>query len=259
MDNAEEVIIEYQKQIADIYKSRSLGCLSGIDLKFEVNGRQILVWYFKAVRRGIIANKSFDFQKSFDDLLFCSDEILHFTALLFLYQPYMNNPLKEGYQLGEKMVYPNRQNLASKRYAMYANSLSEKVYNYWDRIGDLLAAYFPDKIDPKQIYFGKTVDNIPNEFHGSANYKWLKEFKETEYKKINDKRKQIVHYITLDTQFKHTHLEYSDNKSMLEDLIKERDNLPEFFKGQIQFTLTGFEKTIALIEEISEVNLKEIE
>ena len=145
------------------------------------------------------------------------------------------------------------------RYSMFANIVSEKLYNYWDRIGDLLATYFPDLIKPEQVYFAKTIDIIPTEYHDNDNFKWLKEFKESQYKDLNQKRKQYVHYTTEDTEFKHNHLWKSRDKEHMETIIKDREELADFYKRHIDLTLDGFEQTLLLIEKITEKTLADVE
>ena len=61
---------------------------------------------------------------------------------------------------------------------------------------------------------------------------------------MNEKRKDVVHYLTHDTDFRHKHLESTSDKENMEKLVNERDGLPDFFKAQIKFTLDGFEKAI---------------
>lgn len=256
MDPREQTIYDFQARIVEIYKEQSIKSISGINLEFIVNGREISPWYFSTIQKGKETHTNFDFNKWFDDIVFCSDEILHFTALLYLYGPYMNNPLKEGYSLNGRVVYPNHQNMPAKRFSMYANSLTEKVYNFWDRIGDIIATFFPNEIKSKNVYFASTIDSIPSEFHDSANYKWLKAFKENDFKEMNQKRIQIVHYTALDTQFKYTHLDYSDDEGMLIKLINERNSLPDYFNKHIQTSLDGFERTILFIEEVTKIKLQ---
>jgi hypothetical protein len=257
-DTRHKAIWDFQQAVIDIYKEKELKSLAGPNREFDVNGRQIIQWYFNIVRKGRLKFKDFNFHECFDDLIFCSDEVLYFTGLLYLYAPYMNNPINDGYWFVDRMMYPNFQNLEAKRFSMISNSVSEKVYNYWDRIGDLIATYFPDLIDPKRVFFPTAIDIIPTKYHSSDNYKWLKEFRDGEYKRINEKRKEVVHYLTHDTDFRHRHLESTSNKEEMEKLIKERDGLPDFFKGQIKYTLDGFEKTILLIEEITTEDLKDV-
>lgn len=247
-----ELVSAIQKEIVKIYKENSLTNLSGLNDDYKLNDKQILVWHSEVTRKCWVKNKAhFDYQKNLDDILFCSDEILHFTAHLYLYRPYINNPLKDGFKFSGGMLYPNYQNLAAKRYSMYSDVVSQSLYNYWDRIGDLIASFFPDEIKTNQIYFGTALANVPSEFQDSSNLIWLKKFNEGSYKELNQMRKEVVHYTTSDTAFKHAHLETSGNREKMEKLQHERESLPDFYKAHIDLTLKGFELTLLLLEEIS--------
>lgn len=249
----------FQDVIVEIYREHGLRSISGLDNSYVLNERQVLQWYYKVIRKAQIKFKDVNFHEVFDDLVFCSDEIMHFTAQLFLYLPYLNSPIRDAYELEGQIIYPNQQNLAAKRFGMFTNSVFEKLYNYWDRIGDLIAIYFPEKFAGKKVYFGTVIGAIQDEFKASDNYRWLKEFKENEYNGLNEKRIKVVHYINNDTTFKYKHLALLGDREALERLIAERDELPEYFKKQIDFILTGFEKTVQLLEEITEKRLQDIE
>ncbi|HYF68766.1 MAG TPA: Cthe_2314 family HEPN domain-containing protein [Ohtaekwangia sp.] len=250
----------FQKEIVTIYKEKKLRSISGLDMDFVIGDRQVLAWFFTAVRKGQNKFKKVNFHEVFDDIVFCSDEILYHTALLYLYGPYLNNPVNDGHFFHDRMIYPNHQNLPAKRFAMHSNTAFEKVYNFWDRIGDLIAIYLPEAFPPgRNVYFGTSIDAIPEKYHSSESYKWLKAFKEDEYKTMNSKRIGVVHYLTNDTVFRHKHLEASSNKEVLEGLIAERDALPDFFTKQIDFALEGFVRTVQLLEEITAEELKDIE
>ena len=248
-----------QEAVASIYKEKKLRSIAGINMEFMIGDRQVLAWFFTIVRKGQVKFNKVNFHEVFDDLAFSSDEILYQTALLFLYAPHMNNPIKDGHFFHNRIVYPNHQNLPAKRFGMHSNSAFEKVYNFWDRIGDLIAIYFPEAFPPKRnIYFGTAIDAIPEKYHGSENYKWLKDFKEINYKEMNAKRNGVVHYLTNDTVFKYKHIKASSNKQVLEELIAERDALPSYFEKQIDFSLEGFIRTVQLLEEITAEDLKDV-
>ena len=258
-DSKQKIVWDYQKAIIEVYKEQDLKSLAGLNQEFVVNGQQMLTRFYQVTRKGRIKFKEVDFPKLFDDIVFCSDEILYFTAHLYLYTPYINNPLQEGYWVNDTMIFPDEQNLEAKRLSMFINTLSEKIYNYWDRMGDLIATYFPNKIDSKKVYFSTAIDIIPEVYHKSSNYDWLRNFKENEYKVLNEKRKDVVHYIGYDTNFRHKHISSATNEQELAALIEERNSLPNFYKSHIETTLNGFEKTLSLIEEITEKELKGIE
>lgn len=55
---------------------------------------------------------------------------------------------------------------------------------YWDRIGDTLSFYFPNKMKPNSIYLGKVIESIPAKYRRSSNYGWLNDFKNNQYNKL---------------------------------------------------------------------------
>ena len=116
----------------------------------------------------------------------------------------------------------------------------------------MIASFFPDKLKTDKVYFSTAIKYIPIEFQESPNYGWLKDFKDTHYKKLNELRKQVVHYTTTDTDYRHKHLQIKDRIAM-EVLHSERENLPEYYKEQIQLSLVGFEKTMQLLEEFNTI------
>lgn len=247
-----ELIWEYQRRIVEIYKNEDLTCLSGFDNTYQLNGKNILVWHSDVTRKCAVKyGGHFDYFQNFDDLVFCSQELMYFTAHLFLYRPFLNDPLKDGHLFYGKMIYPNNQNMEAVRYSMYADVVSERAYNYWDRIGDLIASFFPGSLEQHKIFFPTAIQAIPTEFHNSANYQWLKDFKEGEYIRLNEQRKEIVHYTTTATKFKQQHLEKVSDKTGMEKLLADRMNIADFYKEHINLTLLGFEKTLSFMEEIS--------
>jgi hypothetical protein len=249
----DELIWEYHKLHQKIYADYGLTSLSGLNNEFKLNGRELLVWHGEATRKcSVKYNGQFYHMKNFDDLLFCSEELLYFTASLYLYRPYINNPLKEAFPFSGGMIYPNFQNHYAKRYSMFANVASQSVYNFWDRVGDMIAAFFPDKIDPSRVFFATAMDTIPIQFHTSENYCWLDNFRKTDYKELNERRKQVVHYTTTETDYKYQHLEKgSSNREAMEKIQAEREALPDFYKKHIDLTLHGMARTLSLLEEIT--------
>ncbi|CAN5510292.1 hypothetical protein BH10BAC2_BH10BAC2_37310 [soil metagenome] len=67
---------------------------------------------------------------------------------------------------------------------------------------------------------------------------------------MNSIRKQIVHYSTTDTEYRQKHLQVKSREEM-EKLQSERENLPEYYKRQIQLSLEGFDKTMQLLEDFN--------
>lgn len=255
----EELIWEYQKLHQNIYREYELKNLSGLNLEFILEGRELLVWHSEVTRKcSIKYNGTFNHMKNLDDILFCSDELLYFTASLYLHRPFINNPLKESFYFSGMTIFPNYQNHYATRYSMFANIAFQVVYNFWDRIGDLIASYFPDAIDPKKIFFSTAMDLIPADFHSDENYQWLNNFRRNQYRELNEMRKKVVHYTTINTEYKHQHIENgTTNRVQMERIQAEREALPDFFKNQIDLSITGFARTLSILEKISLALFKE--
>jgi hypothetical protein len=234
----QKLISDFQRQIEEIYTSENLNSLSSID---KLDGKYLLFWYHDVTRNnGFKLNQSLTYVELYNDLLLCSDEMIYFTAHLFLYRPFINNPLKN-----------RNPNLEGKRYNMFADIVGQKTYNYWDRIGDLIASFFPGKIKATSIYFHNSLDCVSNELKNSENFRWLQNFRDAEYKVLNEKRKKIVHYQTTNTDYTTKYAISGEDTDALKNYHLERENLPEYYQRHIHLSVVGFEKTLKFLEEVN--------
>jgi hypothetical protein len=249
--DSNQLIWNYQEAIVRTYREQELTCLGGLDNSFLLNGRNILAWHLDVVQKAAQRNSQFQYNKNMDDIYFCSDELLFFTANLYLYRPYINSPLRDAIPIGDGAIYPNYQNLEGKRYNMFADITCQVAYNYWDRIGDLIASFFPGRIKSEKVFFSTAIDSVPEQFQGNEHFSWLKGFQEKGYRELNKKRRQVVHYATLDTDFKFRHLKSPQDKQAIESLQAARDALADFYKCHISLTLSGYEKTLMFLEDLS--------
>lgn len=247
-----------QATIIDIYNENDLECLRGLRNRYEFFGKQILVWYSDATRKVSINNTKFDRNGIMDDLLFISDEIIYFTAHLYLYAPYLNDPIKESYPFAGRRIYPNYENFAAKRFYMYADVVLQKIFNYWDRIGHIIAAFYPKEFKKKNIHFTSSIDVIEPQIQLSESYKWLKKFRENDFRTLNRKRKNVVHKSTTSSTAKYDHLKITSNKKAIELWMNERNDFPNYCKNQIEKTLIGFKHVLELAEILSNVKLGHI-
>jgi len=283
------IIDAIQEAIVEIYKSEQIQVLSGMDAKFILpNEKQVLAWNSEVISgvykyqraKNIELNpNNFQFQKNLDNLLFNSDEVAYFTANTFLYKDKISNPLDDEQRYYDEKegkwitYYPHFPNLASKRYSMYVAAAFEKIYNYWDRIGDLLwATYFQNDLKEFAVDFNRVIDNISNkypEYSQLESFQWLLNFKQNDYKNLNEVRKNIVHYSSIDIEFKWKHLGQFVNadgihqnvlseKDEILKIITERKEYYNILKKEIDNTIEGFIKVHELIEEITKIKLAEI-
>ncbi len=252
------VIDSFQKTIIDIYRENSLNSLKGLSGDFKINDKQILVWYFEVTSRfPCEGSASESFMKIFEDLIWISEEILYFTANVFLYRPYINDPLKDEIILPNGSIFPDYQNNEAKRFYMFADVVFEKLYNFWDRIGDLIEMCFPGLLKKYEVNFSKVIDIVPEDFRTIDEYTWLYGFKESSYNELNSRRREIVHYKSTYTKDKYHHISISSDRIEVEKWIDRRNHLADLFKQHNQLCIDGFYNAVKFIEVVSEWEKKD--
>lgn len=253
-----EVLQKYQEEILKIYNENGLNSLKGIDLNYELDGKNLLVLYFDAVRKLRVSNQNFDADANLDDLLFISDEILFFTANVYLHRPFVNDPIQDSFQTNEEMLFPNFQNLAAMRYHMFIDVVYQNLFNYWDRIGNLIAAFFPEKFKSKNVHFSSAIDSCGSEYTHLSSFMWLKDYRENGFRKLNETRRNVVHRKSTDTFSKYAHLDVTHDEEGIKNWINQRNDLPEYFKGEIQNSFLGLANALFFVEELTKDKLSHI-
>lgn len=254
MNYRKENIDKFNSVIIDIYKEHNLNCLRGLDGKCKIDGKNIYSLHRKATHYFAEKNKDFNFNKNIDDLILISDEIMYFVANVILYEPFMNDPSRDRIITdGGHVLFRNFQNLYSKRFDLFTDVCIEKIYNYWDRVGDLIAACIETGLKERNVYFTAVIDKIPHKFKSNENFKWLESFRSNEFKNLNEKRINIVHYSSTGTDFRYAHFKSTTNEEEIIKLMEERRNLPNFFKEAIDDTIKGFQNTLDFLIYAQEI------
>lgn len=182
------------------------------------------------------------------DIKNIQSDLIYSTGILYTLKPFINNPTKETKIFMGKERATYFQNMYDSLYSMYASVCFEKLYNFWDRIGDKIATEFPsDFPNPRTIMFANVIEKIRNSTTDS-NIKWLADFKDIDFKDFNKKRRIIVHYAQLETKYKELIL---NNRSDMDEIKKiwiEKSSLPDFFKKHIELTNEGIIKTYGFVK-----------
>ncbi len=253
MPTKKEAIKSYYQAIQDVYDEKGLRCIRGLNNENEIDGKNVLMWHHEAIFPFQQKNKDFNFLKNEFDIKLVSDEILYFTASTYLYLPYINEPIQDRYKMpGGGYIYPNDQNIFAKRYDMYIDVAFEKIYNFWDRIGDLIAACLAPDLDERKVYFSTAIDNVPEVLKEDENYKWLLAYRNNQYKSLNEKRRNVVHYYSTGTNFQHEHIFSATDLEKLKKIIAERKGISDFLKNNIEETIEGYTKTLELLKSAQE-------
>ena len=185
-----------------------------------------------------------------NDIKVIQSDLIYTTGILFSLRPYINNPLQESKVFMGKQRITYFQNMYDSLYSMYASFCFEKLYNFWDRIGDKIATEFTGEFpNPRAIMFGNVIEKIRNIRPNDNNIKWLTQFKDTEFKDFNEKRKIIVHYAQLETKFKEAIFDNMDDMTVIENIWNEKSTLPEFFKKHIEYSNEGIMNTYEFVKK----------
>jgi hypothetical protein len=175
----------------------------------------------------------------FDDLVFISNDLVHFTSLLFLLKPFINDATKEA------GTY--HQNWYDARYLSYANILLSAVYNFWDRIGDLLHCFFATGLADDRVYIGRVLQNFPAGHKDSANFQRMNDIYTNHVRSIVSERNADAHnQSTATSNFYGVILARGDRQR---EQMGLKLRLPDLFREQIGMAYEGFELALRLIEE----------
>ncbi len=175
----------------------------------------------------------------YDDLFNISNDLVHFTSLLFLLRPFINDATKEA------GTY--HQSWYDSIYLSYASILYSAVYNFLDRIGDLLHCFFATWLPDEGIYIGRVLNNFPAAHKDSANFQHLNQIFTDHVRPIVIERNEDAHNkSTTTSHFYRVILARGDKQR---EQMELKLHLPVQFKEQIGLAYQGFELALRLIAE----------
>lgn len=246
---------EIEKEIRTISERENLYCLADFEkVKFDNENALGFLSHMKKTRERLNASGNFDLI-THDLVNSVSSDIRFALANAYLYFPHTNN------FLNEIQTYPDGQRiptyfmkLEDKRFFFYVNTSFEKLYIFWDRVGDILALAFNLNLNENRVYFSTVMEEFGDTLLPSENSSWLKSFHDNEYRDIlNCLRIKIVHYRQKDTYFFTEWLKlassHSANPEKLAELQREKERLLPLLKEQLSLANIGFEKMVRLIAE----------
>lgn len=246
---------EFNDKVREKWDRYDLIGFDNLNLKIDNKG---LSSFFTDITRGQFRqNPDVDFFNDFnvfDDITRCTQDIRYMIGQLTLYRPYITNHLQEKDEWQGKTLFRYFPNFYDSRYFMTAELAIQLLYNYWDKIGDLLDCFFKvipiGKDGKKRIYFGTVVGKVFKLWHHSDNCQWLNDFKKKEFNELLDKRNEIVHYKAISSKIAEGHLSNLHNEKEIQKLQAEKEALIDYFFMHNKLMLTGFEKALRLINEI---------
>jgi hypothetical protein len=244
-------IQEHIKEIGQIINDEKLISLS--DNNYQYKDQNVSIFSTSGTHNCNRIFKKFHDLKNFLDLINCNNDLKIFTAYLFYFRPLINNPINESYLIDGEFMSTYFQNGADWMYSSFVSSCYEKLYNFWDRIGDALAYYLNvDIINEELVNFPKVIDVLTKQdvIKDNLYFKKLLDFKTNEFTEFNKHRKDIVHYCQFETTFRFEHAIYSGDKEKVEELWKWKKEMPEYFRQHLKNSCEGYYNTYKLINNL---------
>lgn len=242
----------HHEQMQHVYKEFELCCLSDNEYSYKgVNTFGVPESGFK--------HELWNSYKNLRDLINCNQDLMYFTGNLFLYRPYINNPLKEvQIEFNNVPVAHYHQNWYDHRYCSFASCCFEKAYNFWDRIGDLFYSFYPMLIQNIRVVdFARIIDAVADLGENDEDFVWLLNFKRNEYAILNKFRRDVVHYYQYETTYHDEHVRNCTKLDVIAQLWKQKSQLPEYFKSQLTLSCDGTLHAYAYLERVRRLREQE--
>jgi hypothetical protein len=175
----------------------------------------------------------------YSDLDFITQDLKYYIGLLTIMAPHINNPRAD--------FNTYRQTEEDHIYLRTAGSGFQALYNFWDRLGDLLYAYFPTGLKERDVYWDRAMECIPDKYKKTPEYLGLREHFEKKVKNKIHIRKEIVHYLQLETKHYWAHSEHYEDPSKQREFHEEKVGYLEDLKEQLICAFQGYEMVLQLI------------
>jgi hypothetical protein len=267
----------FEEQIFDVFKKENLKSLADDENYFPRQDFLISLYrerYFSNFQNEILfdnleVNKElFDEKKaeiqnekiwkiSFD-IKNCNDDLKLFIANLYLFHPHINDPIKGKHRIGGRVLHSYNQNFSDWNYSSLVSCCFEKLYNFWDRIGDIIALYLNLDIGERMVAFETVIVNLDKKeiYLNDENFVFLQSFREIEFREFNKMRKEVVHYNQFETTYRYDFIfKHINDEEKIKEIWKRKKNMPKYFKNHLRLSLIGYEHCIKFIEENFNKNL----
>lgn len=228
----------FNEDIYSIYKTKRLTDLS--EARFD-EGKTCGILFDVLRQKQILHKFEYSDFEILDELIFITKDLKYITGLLYFFRPGIVNPLSdEGRYL---------QTLHDHRYLTFASLGFQLIYNYWDRLGDLLWRYFETDLEEKKVYFVAVMNKI-NQAYRNESYQVVMTLYDREIKHLLKTRNQVVHYCQLEAKMYWGAVKYSGNNEKLQELQDEKEAYPDVFSLQLKHFNTAFELVMNLIDTL---------
>lgn len=233
-----QTYLDFDNEIRAIYRELDIKYLN----ELEFNGKIPAGFFVDIVRKKQPIQVSWfpDFKMA-HELDFITQDMKYIAGMLYYLRPYINNPLEDGGQYN--------QTVGDRRYLMHVTFGLQAIYNYWDRLGDLLWNFFPSTLAERDVYFDRMIGNIRTPYDSCKSYTLLLKLYQTHVKPVLQIRKETVHYFQPECRHYWGHVE-DDSYEAMKERYEEKFGYADLMVNQLRFATKAFELVLNLIDEL---------
>jgi hypothetical protein len=176
--------------------------------------------------------------KLHDELYFITKDIKYVIGVIYLLRPHIVDA-----EATDGIYY---QNVEDQRYLQHVNFGYQAVYNFWDRLGDILHLFFHTGLAMDQVYFNRVLNNMPQQYKTIKEYEALKALYD-KVGKVLELRHEAVHHFQIEAKHYWGNIEFTSKPLDRNRLNTEKFEYPEKLKTALSISLNAFVATIRLI------------
>ncbi len=247
--NQEHPLYHFMEFNQQIYKTYDEIGILNLDQK-EFEGKNSVSFFSDILRsKKNLHPLPFSYFKLHDELNFISKDLKYITGVLHYLLPFIVDTEYTGGR------YP--QNLPDHRYLTYANFGYQSIYNFWDRIGDLLHIYFETGLPMENVYLGRVLSNMKDPYNANPShvlinpiYLKMKDIYDNELRSFFEERNTTVHHFQLEAKYYWGNIELHKDRAASLKLNREKHAIPNFIRKHLDLLFIGFELALKLIDAL---------
>ncbi len=235
------------------------GITSWQETEFKIDGKDGLAWHGKVCsgappRVDDSGNPiKIDSIKNSEELSMLASELQFIVGQLYVYRIHIRDSSERPAYGAESLFYPKKVNYAEGTFNMLVNLAYQTCYNYWDRIADLINPFLPYPIKETSIDLTRVINAVPLPLQ-SANFVWLKNYCENEYKEMNNARRIIVHYEVPSTGEIFEHMKNISDKDVIKKMYLAKQEKADYFKQKCAEMIEGLIYCLLFLEDANAIH-----
>ena len=175
-DKTKSLLYSYNLRVDNFLKENNLENLQALfQMESQFEGKNSVQFFIEIIRHNDNIPSPFSVFEMYNDIAMCHQDITFALGELFLYKPYISDFTEHSTNIGGQSIFHYFPNFTDKRYLAKCSNLFELFYNYWDKIGDILAPYLAPNLAERDIYFDRVIDRTNFNITNNNFYDWLKD------------------------------------------------------------------------------------